>query len=100
MLAIVLHPDVQKSIHAELDATLGKGVVPTFQDVPRLPYLQAVLHESMRWHPSTPLGLFNLLWLSVPSNSLTGMAHATTSSDIYEGYYIPKGRHLPYLAAA
>ncbi|KAI6006590.1 cytochrome P450 [Pisolithus orientalis] len=75
VLAMILYPDVQQKVHAELDAVLGKGNLPTFADRPRLPYLQAVLFELLRWQPVFPLG--------VP--------HATTTNDIYEGYYIPKG---------
>ncbi|KAI6155077.1 cytochrome P450 [Pisolithus tinctorius] len=75
VLVMILHPEIQANVHAELDDVIGKGVFPTFEDRPRLPYLQAVLYEVMRWNPVFPLG--------VP--------HATTTSDIYEGYYIPKG---------
>lgn len=75
VLAMMLHPEVQAKVHAELDDVLGNGVIPTFEDRTRLPYLQAVLYEVMRWNPVFPLG--------VP--------HATTTSDIYEGYHIPKG---------
>ncbi|KIK95116.1 hypothetical protein PAXRUDRAFT_407308 [Paxillus rubicundulus Ve08.2h10] len=75
ILAMVLHPEVQAKAHAELDAVVGQGMVPTFGDRTQLPYLQAVICETMRWNPVATLG--------VP--------HATTQSDVYEGYYIPKG---------
>ncbi|KAI6108178.1 cytochrome P450 [Pisolithus sp. B1] len=75
MLAMILNPKIQDKVHEELDAVVGKGVLPTFEDRERLPYMQAVLYEVMRWHPVLPLG--------VP--------RATTASDIVEGYYIPKG---------
>ncbi|KIM68481.1 hypothetical protein SCLCIDRAFT_955299 [Scleroderma citrinum Foug A] len=75
VLAMVLNPDVQAKVHAELDTVVGKGVLPTFEDQQRLPYLQATIYEVLRWKPVFPLG--------VP--------HATTASDVYEGYYIPKG---------
>ncbi|KAI6042966.1 cytochrome P450 [Pisolithus marmoratus] len=75
VLAMLLNPSVQDKVHAEMDAVIGRGVQPTFEDRQRLPYLQAVLYEVMRWHPTFPLG--------VP--------HFTTTSDVFEGYYIPKG---------
>ncbi|KAI6123318.1 cytochrome P450 [Pisolithus croceorrhizus] len=75
LLAMILNPEIQDKVHAELDTVVGKGVLPTFEDRKRLPYLQAVLFEVMRWHPVAPLGA----------------PHATTTSDIVEGYYIPKG---------
>ncbi|KAG6333949.1 hypothetical protein ID866_5146 [Astraeus odoratus] len=54
---MLLYPEVQARIHAELDTIIGKGALPTFEDRPRLPYLQAVLYEAMRWHPVVPIGL-------------------------------------------
>ncbi|KAI6042946.1 cytochrome P450 [Pisolithus marmoratus] len=75
VMAMILHPDVQRKVHAELDAVVGKGNLPTFADKPRLPYLQAVMFELLRWQPVFPLGF----------------PHATAANDIYEGYYIPKG---------
>ncbi|KIK24046.1 hypothetical protein PISMIDRAFT_678527 [Pisolithus microcarpus 441] len=75
VLAMILNPEIQDKVHAELDAIVGKGVLPTFEDRERLPYLQAVLYEVMRWHPALPLG--------VP--------RATTANDVVDGYYIPKG---------
>ena len=43
---------------AELDAVLGADGrrVPGFADRPRLPYLQHVLWEVLRWNPIGPLG--------------------------------------------
>ncbi|KAI6159796.1 cytochrome P450 [Pisolithus thermaeus] len=78
VLVMILYPDVQDKVHAELDAVIGRETRPTFADRPQLPYLQAVLYEVLRWNPPAPLGL----------------PHVTTASDIYEGYYIPKGAPL------
>ncbi|KAI5988512.1 cytochrome P450 [Pisolithus albus] len=47
--------DVQDKVHAELDTVVGRGTIPTFADRPRLPYLQAVLYEVMRWNPPSSL---------------------------------------------
>ncbi|KAI6003412.1 cytochrome P450 [Pisolithus marmoratus] len=82
VLIMILYPDVQDKVHAELDTVVGRGTLPTFADRPRLPYLQAVLYEAMRWNPPSPLGL----------------PHVTTTSDIYEGHYIPKGAYTFSLA--
>ncbi|KAI6042968.1 cytochrome P450 [Pisolithus marmoratus] len=40
-----------------VNAVVGRGTLPTIADRPRLPYLQAVLYEILRWNPPGPLGL-------------------------------------------
>ncbi|KAF8815154.1 cytochrome P450 [Phlegmacium glaucopus] len=75
LLAMVLHPEVQKKAQAELDAVIGPNRLPDFEDRSSLPYINAVVKESMRWHSVTPLGL----------------AHKSTNDDEYDGYFIPKG---------
>ncbi|KAH7926749.1 cytochrome P450 [Leucogyrophana mollusca] len=75
ILAMVLHPHVQERARREIDAVVGKDRLPDFDDQPSLPYIEAIAREVARWKPIVPLGV----------------AHATTNSDVYEGYYIPKG---------
>ncbi|KAI9567140.1 cytochrome P450 [Boletus coccyginus] len=70
ILAMVLHPNVQKRVHAELDSVLCGERLPTFQDKERLPYFMNVFREVLRW-----------LVVSIP--------HRATNSDTYKGYYIP-----------
>ncbi len=43
-------PDVEHRLHAELTAVLD-GVPPTLADLPRLPYTEMVVKESMRLYP-------------------------------------------------
>ncbi|KAG0700269.1 cytochrome P450 [Suillus ampliporus] len=75
VLAMMLYPDVQKRAQAEIEAVIGTDRLPTFEDRTSLPYVEAVLRETLRWHPVFPLGL----------------PHFTTNSDMYHDYYIPKG---------
>jgi len=44
------HPQVEAKLHAELDAVLG-GRTPTLEDLPKLPYTDHVITESMRLYP-------------------------------------------------
>ncbi|EMD36019.1 hypothetical protein CERSUDRAFT_96243 [Gelatoporia subvermispora B] len=44
-------------------------------DISNLPYIDAVIKETMRWHASLPPGL----------------AHSSSEDDEYDGYLIPKG---------
>ncbi|KAH9053934.1 cytochrome P450 [Lactarius vividus] len=75
ILAMLAYPNVQARAHAELDEVVGRGRPPTFADVPFLPYIRAMVKETVRWAPTVPLG--------VP--------HASTEDDWYEGMFIPKG---------
>lgn len=68
-------PEFQKKAQQELDAVVGAGRLPDFSDRPSLPYVNALVKELLRWHPSVPMG--------VP--------HATISDDEYNGYFIPGG---------
>ncbi|KLO07635.1 cytochrome P450 [Schizopora paradoxa] len=73
LLALTLHPDVQKRAQDEIDQVVGDSRLPELSDRPRLPYCSALLKEVHRWCPILPLGV----------------AHATREADTYEGYYIP-----------
>ena len=53
---MALYPEVQKKAQAEIDAVVGANRFPEFEDRPSLPYINAVVKESMRWHLVTPLG--------------------------------------------
>jgi pentalenene oxygenase len=44
------HPDIERRLHAELDAVLGDRV-PVFDDLPRLEYTWRVLQETLRMYP-------------------------------------------------
>jgi cytochrome P450 len=55
-LALTLYPDVQKRAQAELDSVLGRDRLPTFDDKLRLPYIDAMFKELMRWRMVVPLG--------------------------------------------
>ncbi len=55
-LALVLFPQVQRRAQAELDAVIGRDRLPTFDDRPRLPYIEALCKELVRWIMVTPSG--------------------------------------------
>ncbi|KAH7919833.1 cytochrome P450 [Leucogyrophana mollusca] len=75
ILAMVLHPEIQQRAQVHLDAVVGRDRLPEFSDRELLPYVEAILIECMRWEPVSPIG----------------RPHTATESDVYEGYYIPKG---------
>jgi len=57
-LALLKHPECLQRTQVELDSVLGEGPVrlPTFEDRLRLPYLDALFSETLRWGVPVPLG--------------------------------------------
>jgi cytochrome P450 len=55
-VAILLRPDVQTMAQKELDAVTMRERLPTFEDRPRLPFVDAICKEVKRWKPAVPLG--------------------------------------------
>jgi len=72
---MTLFPDVQKKAQAEIDAVVGTDRLPSFADRDSLPYIEALVKESLRWNVVVP----------------TGIPHCVSEDDIHDGYYIPKG---------
>ncbi|KIJ33701.1 hypothetical protein M422DRAFT_264318 [Sphaerobolus stellatus SS14] len=75
ILAMALFPDVQRKAQRELDSVLGGIRFVEFEDEPELPYISAVVRETLRWHPLLP----------------QSVAHAALEEDVVGEYYIPKG---------
>ncbi|KAJ7471423.1 cytochrome P450 [Mycena galericulata] len=65
-------PKAQK----ELDAVVGPDRMPTFEDFDNLPFIRAIVNETLRWRPVAVLG---------------GTPHASTEDFTYQGMFIPKG---------
>ncbi|KAI9459790.1 cytochrome P450 [Boletus coccyginus] len=74
-LLMVTNPEAQKNAQAQIDTVVGNTRLPTIDDRPSLPYVDAVLREILRYNPPVPL--------SVP--------RASVADDIYDGFHIPKG---------
>ncbi|KAL0575702.1 hypothetical protein V5O48_006262 [Marasmius crinis-equi] len=75
LLAMILHPDAQAKAREELDAVIGPSRLPDFNDRGSLPYIDALVKETLRWSPVAPLGL----------------PHMATKDDEFRGYHIPAG---------
>ncbi len=72
------HPDVTARLHEEVDQVLGRGPdgrLPTLDDLPRLPYTEMVIKESLRLYPPA--------WV-------LGARQAAVATEI-DGYPIPEG---------
>ncbi|KAJ6448158.1 cytochrome P450 [Mycena sanguinolenta] len=79
ILACILYPEWIPRAQWEIDAIVGEDRLPSFKDRPRLPYVEAILRETLRWRPAVRFGI----------------PHQSTADDVveYKGeeYFIPKG---------
>jgi len=78
LIACMVHPEAQKRARDQIDAVVGRERLPSFEDRSRLPFVDAMCKEVLRWRPLLPL--------AVP--------HAASEDGIYEGFFIPKGAML------
>ena len=60
---MTLYPDAMRKAQAELDVVVGRDRLPTFEDKDNLPYIRAIIKETLRWRPTGPFGTFH------PANS-------------------------------
>ncbi|KAI0721292.1 cytochrome P450 [Cerioporus squamosus] len=74
-LAMSLYPSVQEKARKELDAVVGSTRLPDLRDRANLPYINAIVKETLRWHIVAPLSL----------------PHVSTADDVYDGVFIPEG---------
>ncbi|KAL2170137.1 hypothetical protein VTG60DRAFT_5159 [Thermothelomyces hinnuleus] len=74
-LAMAAYPEVQAKAREEIDHVVGPGRLPGFQDREKLPYIEAIVKETLRWQPLAPLG----------------PPHMSDQEDEICGYRIPKG---------
>ncbi|KAF9261904.1 cytochrome P450 [Marasmius fiardii PR-910] len=75
IIGMLLNPHAQARAQKELNDVVGSSRLPDFCDRDKLPYINAVYAETLRWTPVAPLGV----------------AHAAVNDDVYEGNLIPGG---------
>lgn len=75
ILAMLLFPEAAEKAQEEIDRVVGSGRMPSWEDEQNLPYVRALVKETLRWRPVNKFG----------------MPHYTSEDDWYEGYFIPKG---------
>ena len=80
------HPEVEQKLHAELKKVLGERP-PTPEDLPRLPYTERVVKESLRLYPPASAILrlaveeSEIGGYKIPKNSSIGMSAWVTHHD-------------------
>ncbi|XP_067683347.1 steroid 17-alpha-hydroxylase/17,20 lyase-like [Haliotis asinina] len=75
LLAMALHPDIQKKVQEEVDSVIGPDLNVHVSDREKLQYTDAVVHEVMRMRTVVP----------------TGVPHSTLCDTTVGGYDVPKG---------
>lgn len=74
ILYLSAHPEVRARAHEELSRVIGSGRSPSFQDEESLPYIRAIVKETLRIRPVTNMGT----------------PHYTTADITYKNIFIPK----------
>ncbi|EUC56369.1 cytochrome P450 family protein [Rhizoctonia solani AG-3 Rhs1AP] len=74
-IAMMLYPEEQRKAQMEIDDLIGDSRLPVMNDRHMLPYTNRLIQEILRWCPVTP----------------TGVPHALTDNDTYEGFRMPTG---------
>lgn len=52
---MVIHPEIQAKAQSEIDMIVGTKGYVSDSDLPNLPYLKAIVKETLRMHPPGPL---------------------------------------------
>ncbi|KAJ3722824.1 cytochrome P450 [Lentinula guzmanii] len=73
LLLMTRSQDIQRRAYEEIITTIGEQRLPCLSDQSSMPFLDAIIQETQRFHPPVPLA-----------------THSTYAEDQYEGYRIPK----------
>lgn len=73
ILAMVRNPDVQETARSEILRVIGPNRMPAISDWDDLPYVAAIVRETLRWHPVIPL-----------------LTRNPIEDDVYNGYLVQK----------
>lgn len=73
VLNMFLHPEVQTQAQNVLCEVVGRGRLPTVDDLSSLNYIDYIVQETLRWCLVSPLGF----------------PHRSLQHDVYQGYFIP-----------
>lgn len=52
---MICHPEIQAKAQNEIDNAIGVNTMVADSDLPNLPYIQAIVKETLRFHPPGPL---------------------------------------------
>ncbi|KAK2614225.1 hypothetical protein N8I77_001071 [Diaporthe amygdali] len=75
IMALTANPHLLQKVQKEVDAVCGRGSVPSYTNIDKLPYVRACVLETLRWRPPAPVLL----------------PHRLEQDDHIRGFYLPKG---------
>ncbi len=92
---MLLYPEVQAKAQAEIDTVIGNDRLPRFDDRERLPHVNALVLEVIRWHTVAPIGRYSI-YIYFLTRILTafwrlGFPHCVNEDVVQSGYFIPRG---------
>ena len=67
--------DIMRTAQRQLDSVMGGERLPDHSDIDDLPYIVAIVKETLRWAPPAPIGT----------------THRLMEDDVYHGMFIPGG---------
>ena len=70
------YPEWQRKLQKEVDEVVGKDRMPSYEDIPKLPTVRAIVKEGVRYR-------------SIAAEM--GISHCLDRDDIYNGYFFEKG---------
>jgi cytochrome P450 len=70
---MIRHPDIQEKAYAEIARVIGENRLPTLDDTGNLPYVDALIKELHRYHPTVPV-----------------LTRSATNSDEFQNRFIPQ----------
>ncbi|XP_030074126.1 cytochrome P450 2A5-like isoform X2 [Microcaecilia unicolor] len=77
-LILLKYPEIEERLHEEIDHAIDREQSPCQEDLKRMPYTNAVIHEIQRFSDLIPLNL----------------PHQVTQDTHFRGYMIPKGTQI------
>ena len=67
MAAMAMYPEVLKKAHEEIDRVIGPNRLPDMGDIDSLPYVSAIVKESLRWKLVVPTGTLLVSLGNIPA---------------------------------
>lgn len=82
VLYLFKYPDIQERLHSEIGKVFSNNSLPTLDDRQKLPYVEAFIHEVLRYANIVPLSLPHCV--------------NTDKDIIFEGYTIPRNTSVVF----